>query len=104
MILEKLSPPFKAFVTKLNPIDIPKTFHESLKSKDGRATISEEMRALDQNILREIFDLPIGKNLSDVSGYSTQSTGQMERHKPKLVAKECTQIYRIYISRPLLLW
>ena len=56
-----VSPQHKAFLLKIQDIPIPKTPHEALQLFHWKEAMNEEMRALPQNNIWEIVDLPKGK-------------------------------------------
>ena len=96
--LEKLSPSYKAFVSKLNSIETPKTVQEALRNDNWRKAMMEEMSALIKNNTWEVVGLPIGKRKVGckwVFPTKFRADGTLERYKARLVAKGYTQTHVI---------
>ncbi|RVW63053.1 Retrovirus-related Pol polyprotein from transposon TNT 1-94 [Vitis vinifera] len=58
---DKLSPTFRAFTSSITEIQVPQNIHEAFKYPKWKATVDEEVRALEKNGTWEITDLPRGK-------------------------------------------
>ena len=58
---DRLSTQYQAFLTKLDQIHIPSNFHEAEQDPKWKATVEEELKALEKNNTWEITDLPTKK-------------------------------------------
>ena len=94
----KVSPQYKAFLTTIQDIPIPKTTDEAMKSTRWKEAMDEEMRALLENNTWEIIDLPDGKKSVSCRWVYTikcKEDGSLDRYKARLVARGYTQTYGI---------
>ena len=73
----KVSPQYKAFLTQIQEIPIPKTPQEALTNIRCKEAMDEEMRALLQNDTWEIVDLPRDKKIVGCRWYIPLSASQM---------------------------
>ena len=92
---ERLSPRFHTFSLSLFKIEVPNSIQEALSIPEWKATMWEELRALQKNGIWVIADLPEGKTLVGCKWIFTvkyKSVGSVERFKARLVAKGYTQI------------
>jgi len=95
---EKLSPKYKAFVSTLSNIQIPKNIQEALAQSEWKKAILEEIHALEKNNTWEYTKLPTGKKLVGCKWVFTikhNADGSVDRFKARLVAKGFTQSYSI---------
>lgn len=60
-ILGKIIPYTQTPRTRLNSLDIHQTLHDSLRDKNQKKTMNEEMEALNKNQTWEAIDIPRGK-------------------------------------------
>ncbi|XP_040948287.1 uncharacterized protein [Gossypium hirsutum] len=91
-----LSKSYKAFVTNVDSIKIPKNIEEALESAEWRQAVMEEMKALKNNETWEVSDLPKGKKTVGCKWIFTtkfKPDGRIDRYKARLVAKGFTQTY-----------
>ncbi|KAH9722152.1 retrovirus-related pol polyprotein from transposon RE1 [Citrus sinensis] len=96
-----LSPPFYAFTSQLSSVEIPKNVQDALSVPEWKATILEEMNALEKNQTWKVVNLPKGKSTLGCKWVFTikyNSDGSLERYKARLVAKGFTQTYGIDYS------
>ncbi|XP_074335810.1 retrovirus-related Pol polyprotein from transposon RE1 isoform X1 [Apium graveolens] len=94
----KLSPRFRAFVTKIDQVSIPNSVQEALQIPEWKTATLEEMRALEKNKTWKITTLPPGKRVVGckwVFSVKHKADGSVERLKARLVAKGFTQSYGI---------
>ena len=56
-----LSSSYRAFVSKLDSVSIPKNVHEALSNPNWKYAMVEEMKALHKNGTWELAELPQGK-------------------------------------------
>ncbi|KAK0593971.1 hypothetical protein LWI29_032888 [Acer saccharum] len=90
---ERLSPQFRAFVTRLVDIPIPNNIQEALKNPEWKKAVMIEVQALEKNGTWELTELPKGKNpvgCKWVFTVKTRADGSVERLKARLVAKGFT--------------
>ena len=86
---KKLSPCFRAFVTQLSHVEIPKSTRDALQVPEWKEAVLEEMRALEKNQTWEVINLPKEKKTVGFKWVFTvkfKSDGALERHKAHLVA------------------
>ena len=94
----KLSLSFKAFVTKLDRVQIPNSIHEALQIPEWKAATLEEIRALEKNGTWTITSLPLNKRTVGckwIFSVKHRVDGSVERFKACLMAKGFTQSYGI---------
>ena len=58
-----LSSGYRAFVTSLDKVHIPKNIQEALEVLEWRTAVMEEMRALEKNETWAVVEKPRGKKL-----------------------------------------
>ncbi|RVW74918.1 Retrovirus-related Pol polyprotein from transposon TNT 1-94 [Vitis vinifera] len=95
---DKLSPTFRAFTSSITEIQVPQNIQEAFKYPKWKATVDEEVRALEKNGTWEITDLPRGKKPVGCKWIFTvkyKADGNVDRYKARLVAKGFTQSYGI---------
>ena len=93
-----LSQPYRAFLSNLSNVNLPKSFEEAMKISDWREVVFEEMKALKKNGTWEICSLPkllVHVGCKWVFTVKHKSNGTVERFKAQLVAKRYTQTYGI---------
>lgn len=93
-----LSPAYRAFITSLDSVQIPRTIHEALKHPGWQKAVQDEVTALEKNGTWVITDLPAGKRTVGCRWIFTikhKVDGSIERLKARLVAKGFTQSYGI---------
>ncbi|KAL5546962.1 hypothetical protein UlMin_006649 [Ulmus minor] len=94
----KLLSSYKAFVSNLDNVQIPKTVQEALKVPAWKQVVEEEIWALESNGMWILIELPHGKKPVGCKWIFTvkyKVNGSIERFKAKLVAKGFTQSYGI---------
>ncbi|WKA11938.1 hypothetical protein VitviT2T_029385 [Vitis vinifera] len=95
---DKLSPTFRAFTSSITEIQVPQNIQEAFKYPKWKATVDEEVRALEKNGTWEITDLPRCKKPVGCKWIFTvkyKADGNVDRYKARLVAKGFTQSYGI---------
>ena len=93
-----LSTEFSAFLSKIDPIQVPTSIHEALNVPEWKAATLEEINALEKNETWEITSLPPGKcpvGCKWIFSVKHKADGSIERFKARLVAKGYTQSYGI---------
>ncbi|KAK1565704.1 hypothetical protein Q3G72_032922 [Acer saccharum] len=76
----------------------PNSIQEALRIPKWKATVVEEVKALEKNKTWEVSKLPEGKNSVGCKWIFTvkhRADGSVERYKARLVAKGFTQSYGI---------
>ncbi|CAN1766567.1 Retrovirus-related Pol polyprotein from transposon TNT 1-94 [Linum perenne] len=94
----KLSTKYKAFVSNVSNLFVPRTIKEALNDAGWTSAVKEEMRALIQNDTWSVVELPTGKKPVGCKWVFTikcKADGSVERYKARLVAKGFTQTYGI---------
>ena len=94
----KLMSSYRAFVSNLDNVQIPKTVQEALKVPAWKQAMEEEIRALESNGTWILTELPNEKKLMGCKWIFTvkyKANGSIERFKVRLVAKGFTQSYEI---------
>lgn len=82
----------------MSSVLIPRSIKEALLVPEWKAAVLEEMRALKQNNIWSLVELPQGKSTVGCKWVFTvkyKADGSVERHKARLVAKGFTQTYGI---------
>ena len=95
---QKVSSQYKAFLTQIQEIPIPKNPQEALNNIRWKEAMDEEMRALLQNETWEIVELPRDKKIVGCRWVYTlkcKPDGYLDRYKARLVARGYTQTYGI---------
>ena len=95
---DHLSPDFRAFITKLLDISVPKKIQEALRVPEWKQAVFDEIQALKKNGTWELSDLPKGKKpvgCKWVFIVKTKVDGSIERYKARIVAKGFTQSFGI---------
>ncbi|GJW28732.1 retrovirus-related pol polyprotein from transposon TNT 1-94 [Tanacetum coccineum] len=98
---DRLSTSFRAFAANLDSILVPKTVGEALAHSGWRASMIEEMNALDHNGTWALVDLPAHKKAIGckwVFSVKMNPDGSIARLKARLVAKGYAQTYGIDYS------
>ena len=93
-----LSLKFKAFVSKIDQVQIPSSIHEALRIPEWKAATLEEIRALEKNGTWSVTSLPPGKKAVGckwIFSVKYKADGSVERLKARLVAKGYTQSHGI---------
>ena len=72
-----LSPNYRAFVTALDSIQIPRDIQEALQQPEWTAAVNEEVQALEKNGTWEISTLPEGKKTVACKWIFLSNTMQM---------------------------
>ncbi|CAN1754263.1 Retrovirus-related Pol polyprotein from transposon TNT 1-94, partial [Linum perenne] len=93
-----LSPKYRAFITNMDSIEIPKSIHEALQNSKWKLAVEEELHALHKNQTWDMVILPSDKRTVDCRWIFTvkyKSDGSVERFKARLVARGFTQTYGI---------
>ena len=96
MSYNALSSGYRAFVTGLDKVHIPKDIQEALKVPEWRAAVMEEMRALEKNETWAVVEKPRGKKLVSCKWVFTlkyRADGTLDKLKARLVARGFTQTY-----------
>ncbi|KAK2976688.1 hypothetical protein RJ640_004289 [Escallonia rubra] len=91
----RFSSPYKAFLTALNAIHEPTSFHEAMKFQEWRDAMQSEIVALTTNNTWSLVPLPADKKTIGskwVFKIKRRADGSIERYKARLVAKGYTQI------------
>ncbi|CAN1170240.1 Retrovirus-related Pol polyprotein from transposon TNT 1-94 [Linum perenne] len=94
----KLSNPYKAYVSKVSNLFVPRNVKEALDNVMWTAAVQEEMKALVKNDTWTMVDLPPGKSTVGCKWVFTikcNADGSVERYKARLVARGFTQTYGI---------
>ena len=94
----RLSPAFRAFVTSLQTVPIPKDWKCAKQDPKWNAAMKEEMHALQKNKTWELVPLPKGKKAVGCKWVFTvkqNPKGEVDRYKARLVAKGYSQTYGI---------
>ncbi|KAL8100531.1 hypothetical protein AgCh_032693 [Apium graveolens] len=89
---------FKAFVTSLDKITIPKSVYEVLKIPEWRKATLEEYNAFERNGTWVLTTLPLGKRTVGckwIFSVKQKADRIVDRYKAPLVAKGFTQTYGI---------
>ncbi|KAJ4721161.1 Retrovirus-related Pol polyprotein from transposon TNT 1-94 [Melia azedarach] len=95
---KKINHQYKAFITNVSTLEVPKSIQEAMKDPKWRAAVLEEMIALKKNNTWELIKLPTGKKTVGCKWVFTikfKADGTVERYKARLVAKGYTQTYGI---------
>ena len=95
---QKASSQYKAFLTQIQEIPIPKNPQEALNNIRWKEAMDEEMKALLQNETWEIVELPRDKKIVGCRWVYTlkcKPDGSLDRYKARLVARGYTQTYGI---------
>ncbi|XP_074347580.1 putative mitochondrial protein AtMg00820 [Apium graveolens] len=93
-----LSKSNKSFVNQLSTVSIPNSVQEALVDPRWKATMNEELKALQKNETWELVDRPLGKKTVGCRWVYTvkhKADGTIEHFKARLVAKGYTQTYGI---------
>ena len=77
MSYNALSSGYRAFVTGLDKVHIPKNIQEALEVPEWRAAVMEEMRALEKNETWAVVENREARNLLVANGYLLLSIGLM---------------------------
>ena len=96
MSYNALSSSYRAFVTSLDRVNIPKNIQEALEIPEWRAAVMEEMRALEKNGTWTVVEKPRGKKLVSCKWVFTpkyMADGTLDKLKARLVARGFTQTY-----------
>ena len=96
-----LSPPSCSFITSLDSLTVPTTLQHALTHPGWRATMEDEMVALDKAGTWNLVDLPFYKKAIGckwVFTIKTKADGTLERLKAQLVAKGYAQTYGVDYS------
>lgn len=94
----KLLENFKAFITHIAEIQVPRNINETLQDRNWKEAVLEEMKALRDNDTWEMEQLPEGEEAIGGEWVFTvkyKSDGTMDRYKARLVAQGFTQTYGI---------
>lgn len=95
---EKLSQGYRAFITSVDNIQIPRDIQEALKHPDWAAAVEEEIHALEKNGTWDLSTLPVGKKSIGckwIFSIKYNTDGSVNRYKARLVAKGFTQSYGV---------
>ncbi|KAJ7954112.1 Retrovirus-related Pol polyprotein from transposon TNT 1-94 [Quillaja saponaria] len=95
---DSLSPSYRAFVSSLLSVSIPKDWKEALADPKWEDAMVEEMKALSKNDTWELASLPYGKRAVGCKWVFTikrKADGTIERYKARLVARGFTQTYGV---------
>ena len=96
MSYNALSSSYRAFVTSLDRVQIPKNIQEALEIPEWRTAVMEEMRALEKNGTWALVERPRGKKLVSCKWVFTpkyMADGTLDKLKARLVARGFTQTY-----------
>ncbi|GAA0149543.1 transmembrane signal receptor [Lithospermum erythrorhizon] len=96
-----LASTFKAFITSLSSVIVPRNIEEALKILEWKVAVYEEMKALEKNETWNLVTLPREKRVVGCKWVFTikyNEKGIIERYKARLVAKGFTQTYGIDFS------
>lgn len=63
MVYSWLSPNFRAFITKVDEVQILKNINEAIQTPHWKRVVMEEMKALEKNGTREVVSLPQNKSV-----------------------------------------
>ena len=88
-----LSASHRAFIAKLNSIDIPKIVQEALGMRIGGSQCKR--RWVTWKILGRLKIFPLGRKSRNKLGIKYKVNGTLERYKARLVVKGYTQTYEI---------
>ncbi|KAJ0540475.1 putative RNA-directed DNA polymerase [Helianthus annuus] len=91
---EKFSSSHKAFLAAIDSHDEPKTFKQAMQDKRWKEAMEKEIRALEENGIWTLENLPEGKRTIDskwVYKVKYKPNGEVERYKARLVANGFTQ-------------
>ena len=95
---ESLPSEFRAFVTTLQSVQIPKNWKEAKQDPRWKEAMLEELAALEKNDTWELVPSPPRKKVVDCKWIYTvkqNPEGKVERYKARLVAKGYNQTYEI---------
>ena len=95
---ESLPSEFRAFVTTLQSVQIPKNWKEAKQDPRWKEAMLEELAALEKNDTWELVPSPPGKKVVGCKWVYTvkqNPEGKVERYKARLVAKGYSQTYGI---------
>jgi hypothetical protein len=93
-----LSPAYRAFITSLQSIAIPRDWKEAQNDPNWHEAMLEELRALEKNRTWDFVKLPEGKKAVSCKWVFTVKQnleGKMEWYKVRLVARGYSQTYGI---------
>lgn len=93
-----ISHSFRAFVSKLDQVQIPNSIEEALMIPEWKQTTYKEIKALEKNNTWHISDLPKGNKAVGyrwIVAVKHRQDGSVERLKARLVAKGYTQAYGV---------
>ncbi|CAN1822216.1 Retrovirus-related Pol polyprotein from transposon TNT 1-94, partial [Linum perenne] len=94
----RLTPTYKAFISRLDSEEIPANINEAMKDQKWREAVQDEIKALEKNNTWSVVPLPHGKKTVDCKWIFTikyKADGSIERYKARLVARGFTQSYGI---------
>ena len=63
MSYEQLSPSYRAFLSQLSHVEIPKSVQDALNNPKWKEVILEKIRALEKNQTWEVLNLPKEKTI-----------------------------------------
>ncbi|XP_062081030.1 uncharacterized mitochondrial protein AtMg00820-like [Humulus lupulus] len=94
----KLTPHYRAFLSKVEQVVVPKDIAEALAQKEWKQAVYDEIGALESNTTWTIVNRPRDKHVVECKWVFTvkhKANGTIDRYKARLVAKGFTQTHGV---------